>query len=364
MKFGKMIKIIGLVIVATFACVLTVGLLVGCDDSKEKSKQTEDTMVNKIKVNHHIKNGDEEVYKLKNGQWTTILPEQSEEVMQKKVDSLKELKSNLKDGTNMIYVQLPYKVESNDQLMDDVKDGTNANADFIVNKINGSINTVDMRQVFKDNKVAWSDVFFNTDHHWRPEAGLYAAEYLMNYMNDKFEIGYNTKLFGENAFDVTNYPGYFLGSEGKLTGEEVMGADDFSIYEPKYNTNFVAVGETQEGKKFVKNGPFGEALLDKASLVKDYSKNVYTTYTGGDFKYENVKNLSNDHNGKKLLLVKDSYSCVMMPFLALQFEEITTLDLRHYTEKSLQEYLDSNEFDVVMIAYNPSAFEEKQFTFK
>ena len=68
-------------------------------------------------------------------------------------------------------------------------------------------------------------------------------------------------------------------------------------------------------------------------------------------------------NDRKVLLIRDSFSCTMLPYLALGAEDITAIDLRHYDEMALKDYLDENKFDIILIAYNPSIFSEGMFDF-
>jgi hypothetical protein len=67
-------------------------------------------------------------------------------------------------------------------------------------------------------------------------------------------------------------------------------------------------------------------------------------------------NESTIHNNKiedgKILLLGDSYSYVVLPFLSLGVSDITTLILREF-EGDLMEYIDENQFDTVVILYAP-----------
>jgi hypothetical protein len=63
------------------------------------------------------------------------------------------------------------------------------------------------------------------------------------------------------------------------------------------------------------------------------------------------------HNGKKILIIKDSYVLVVAPFLALGIEDIELLDLRRFPG-SLKEYVMRNQPDMVIVMYNPSALDE------
>ena len=82
----------------------------------------------------------------------------------------------------------------------------------------------------------------------------------------------------------------------------------------------------------------------------------------GDYK-KNIITNNMAPNDKRILLIRDSFSCTLAPFLALDAKEITTIDLRHFTECSIEDYIKNGNFDLVIVAYNPSAFTEQQFDF-
>lgn len=60
---------------------------------------------------------------------------------------------------------------------------------------------------------------------------------------------------------------------------------------------------------------------------------------------------NNNHiNGPKVLIIKDSFSVVVVPFLSLTCQDITWWDMRD-NENSLYEYIQNNDFDIVLLAY-------------
>ena len=53
----------------------------------------------------------------------------------------------------------------------------------------------------------------------------------------------------------------------------------------------------------------------------------------------------------------------MLPYLSMVIKDITALDLRHYEDMTAFENISQNDYDVVIVAYNPSAFSDMQFDF-
>ena len=56
-------------------------------------------------------------------------------------------------------------------------------------------------------------------------------------------------------------------------------------------------------------------------------------------------------NGKKLLVIKDSFANSLVPFLTQNYEEIHVIDLRSFSSK-ISEYIKENAFDNILILYN------------
>ena len=65
-------------------------------------------------------------------------------------------------------------------------------------------------------------------------------------------------------------------------------------------------------------------------MEKDlYKKNTYAAYSGGDFRLQIMRNELNP-DGKKILLIRDSFACAVAPFLALQTSELHICDMRNF----------------------------------
>jgi hypothetical protein len=83
-----------------------------------------------------------------------------------------------------------------------------------------------------------------------------------------------------------------------------------------------------------------------------YSLNPYVVYTGGDYPLSVARN-ANDHSGKKILLLKQSFSCALAPFLACGCSQLDILDPRYF-EGSVRSYIAEAQPDLVMVVYGAS----------
>ena len=62
-------------------------------------------------------------------------------------------------------------------------------------------------------------------------------------------------------------------------------------------------------------------------------------------------------NGKRLLVLQDSFSLVVIPFFSLGYERVDYLDLRLW-DGDLLAYIDETQPDMVLVLYNPGALED------
>lgn len=158
-----------------------------------------------------------------------------------------------------------------------------------------------------------------------------------------------------------------MGSQGKKVGQYFTdrGLDDISIIDPKFDTSFTI--STNKYKNH--SGSFEDTLLDKTFMnVKDvYDSFPYSTYIGGDFAWEHIEN-NKPNNGKKVLMLEDSFNLCVKPFISLQFSQVDSVDLRYSMNadriKSIKEYIDDFKPDIVVIIYSDiGGYSDGKYTF-
>lgn len=219
---------------------------------------------------------------------------------------------------------------------------------------------LDLRPAFNAREDR-ADLFFRTDHHWKAEGALFATSVLMDALEEEYGFAVNEAALDERNYDKTVYENYFLGSQGKRVGSLYAGVDDFTVYTPCFETSFrYLVPE----RGWERTGSFNEALCFSERLeTKDwYGGNPYTYYSGGDYGIATMVN-ENNPAGPKVVLIRESFSCALAPFLALQCSELTTIDLRYY-EGALMEKIDEIDPALVLLLYSASTTRlENMFAF-
>lgn len=254
-----------------------------------------------------------------------------------------------------LYIQAPHKIsKALTTLPDGNENFYNIAADDMLSAIKQSGgDVIDLRA-----STEYMSDFFKTDHHWTPYAGFKAAKTILSHINLKYQMNLNDSVLNIDNFESTTYKNCFLGSQGKKVGKYYVGTDDFTFLMPNFSTRLT---KDVPIMGISLNGTFKDCFSDYSLFEnKDvYSASPYTFYTS-DYNLEIDKNL-NAKDGKKILFIRDSFGCVLTPFVALGVSELHVVDTRHFKE-NLYSYILSNNFDLVIFESNPG-FNQSQFTF-
>ena len=305
-------------------------------------------------------------YRLENGMLMYSLRKDTPEDLNKYANNVAELSRYVeKQGKNFLYLELPYKVQDADEYPAGVPEYGNQNADEILKVLSSkSVHRMDVRDIMKNENMKATDSFFRTDQHWKPATALWAAGEIskkLSQVDSKWKD--HPEYRNLNNYRKEHYSDLFLGAIGKKIGSAYAGMDDFDMLIPKFDNQF-RYCMPKEKKTVERTGNFKTAFIVPENLEKDpFRVNTYAAYCGGDHPRECVTN-EKVKNNRHILLIRDSFSCALMPYLSLYTKNVTTLDLRHYKTESLYDYIRNHpEIDTVIVAYNPSAITEIQYTF-
>jgi len=270
------------------------------------------------------------------------------------IESIKSFRDFLtKSHIPLLYVQTPMKVCEEDTSISGVIDFSNQNADDLLTGLDEEgISYLDLRLSLHEYDFDHHSLFFVTDHHWKPETGLWAAGVIGKTLNQSYGFNIETNLFNKEEYTCYVYENWFLGSQGKKVTLAKTSPDDISLLYPKFEVNLTL---QIPSLSINKEGTFNIVYQYSNIIEKDYyNKSPYSTYFyGGEALTITHNNLLNDR--KKVLILGDSFANSLTPFLALGIEDIDAIDLRHFNG-SLETYINKNNYDVVIIVYNPSLF--------
>ena len=97
-------------------------------------------------------------------------------------------------------------------------------------------------------------------------------------------------------------------------------------------------------------------VLSDQFLGTTYSKaNLYSAFLNGNQAITKIT--TGNKNGKKLLIVKDSYANSFAPFAVNDYEEVHMIDLRAYRQSTM-DYMEKNGITDVLLLYNVQNFTE------
>ncbi|MBQ7221831.1 MAG: hypothetical protein IJS28_12745 [Synergistaceae bacterium] len=252
-------------------------------------------------------------------------------------------------GLDFLYVLVPSKIcVSEDKDIAGVLDFSNQNADKFLELLDEKgVRAYDLRKLLHEDGMNHHEAFFRTDHHWKPESGLWASRYILQFMRD--DLGWNVKpeMLAPDNFDYVIYPEWFLGSQGKKFMLSRIKPDDFTMIYPKYDTNIRFEIPTMN-IDYV--GDFKVTYNMSSVVSKDYyNLSPYHAYSHGEPPVIKITNFKADNN-KSVLLIRDSYSDVVIPFVAMGVKHIEAIDLRGMTG-SIKRYIEANHPDLVVIMY-------------
>ena len=213
----------------------------------------------------------------------------------------------------------------------------------IYSHLDSAVHAVDVYTVLGEH--ADEDIYLRTDHHWSPLGAYYAAR--------KFaEVA-------EVPFHDLDEPGYyqpdtvfrFVGSMYGYSKDIAVkkAPEDFIYYKPMkavYETTFEQYQVDEDYQVISVGRPHKDEFFKK---FKDGSSLAYSTFMGGDTKLTQAR--TNVGNGRRLIILKDSYGNALPGYLFYSFEEIHVIDGRYFTH-NMKDYVREHKITDILFANN------------
>lgn len=251
-----------------------------------------------------------------------------------------------------IYIETPKEVPSDNdvQIPYGYETYVNRNADKILQELHSAdINYLDLREKFNEDGEEGYSLYYTTDHHWTNEAAFKATKYVVECIAEQLPgIYIDKELFDEDNYYKKEINYRVLGSHGRKTGMYFSEADKINYYIPKEKYEIELV-EPRKEKSI--SGDFQSVLLN-ADVISGNQKLLgpEIIYLGGNIEYRKIVN-KNAMNNNKIMLINDSFSLPLAPFLALHFEEIHMYDAREQfggSAESFKMIIDQVNPDIVI----------------
>ena len=196
-----------------------------------------------------------------------------------------------------------------------------------------SMSQIDFHTALKDH--ADEQIFYRTDHHWTTLGAFYGANALLE------SLGRET--LKEKDFTVEIASKDFNGTLYSQSGIHWLEADTMEYWVTEAG---LTVTSWSTGK------PVQVPLYDRSYL---HAKDKYSSFLGGNQPLCVIKNENLPAEAGKLLLIRDSYSDALAPFLSQRFAEVHLLDLRYYRAPASM-YAMQNGIDEIAVVYSVQNF--------
>lgn len=200
----------------------------------------------------------------------------------------------------------------------------------VMELVGGNVNYIDLRDALN---IAANDPFYRTDHHWTTFGAYRGYIALQNGMGGTLTVPKN---------DPVQVSDSFFGTTWSSAGASWINPDAIHTW---IDENSVTV-ERYPGAEPVPGELYDESFLEK--------KDKYSMFLGGNQPLCVLRN-ENAATDKKLLVIRDSYSDSLAPFLTQDYAEVHLFDLR-YNKTPLPQYIADNGIDQALVLYSAANF--------
>lgn len=185
-------------------------------------------------------------------------------------------------------------------------------------------------------------IYLRTDHHWSPLGAFYAAQEFCRVAH------VHVPQLAEFEQHVTHgFVGTMYGFSGDISVKR--SPEDFIYYTPldvTYTTTYT-IYEVDSAFHIVRE--YSPRQGEFFRHFKDGSSRAYCTFMGGDTKITKV--VTSTRNGRKVLILKDSFGNALPGYLFGSFEEVHVIDGRYFT-KNMVDYVSENGITDIVFANN------------
>ncbi len=212
--------------------------------------------------------------------------------------------------------------------------------DNILSKLSPDVTPVDVYSVLSQHTA--EDIYLRTDHHWAPLGAYYAAQEFARVAGVPFPdlSAYERKV-------TQRFVGSMYGYSNDIAVKEAP--EDFIYYVPnavEYTTTYVDFKVSKEYRVVGEGRPYqGRFFMHH----RDGSGTAYSTFMGGDYKLTQVK--TGTKNGRRVMIIKDSFGNAIPGYLFYSFEEVHVVDFRYFT-KNMTAYVNAHGITDILFAFN------------
>lgn len=276
-------------------------------------------------------NGASGVYNCKNG-YLINKPVSTDNNLDKNVGAVVDFAKTIDTPTTVMLV--PSTGYIADDVLPTFHDKYNDDED--ISKISSTLSKekigfVDLRERFKSEYKNGSQLYYKTDHHWTTKGAYTGYQELCKALG--------ITPIDDSTLKKDSYPDFY-GTTYSSSGFWLTPPDNIEIWSnPKNSDKNISVKIT-EGANVKTSG----SMYFTDHLKED---DKYPVFIDGNHALTEITN-TNAKNGT-ILLIKDSFSHSLAPFLAENYSKVVLVDLRYYKESVSQLVSTYNPEQVVVL---------------
>ena len=277
-------------------------------------------------------NGASGVYNCKNG-YLINKPVSTDNNLDKNVGAVVDFAKTIDAPTTVMLV--PSTGYIADDVLPTFHDKYNDDED--ISKISSTLSKdkigfVDLRERFKSEYKNGSQLYYKTDHHWTTKGAYTGYQELCKALG--------ITPIDDSTLKKDSYPDFY-GTTYSSSGFWLTPPDNIEIWSnPKNSDKNISVKIT-EGANIKTSG----SMYFTDHLKED---DKYPVFIDGNHALTEITN-SNAKNGT-ILLIKDSFSHSLAPFLAENYSKVVLVDLRYYKE-SVSDLVTTYNPEQVVVLY-------------
>jgi hypothetical protein len=265
-------------------------------------------------------------------------PEYSDANFSKMANQLKALQDKLAgNGHEFYFVGIPsqatYHREDYPFYLQSAIPSAEAIREMMFNKLDVlQVPYMNMEDVFR--KEPDKTFYYKTDHHYNFDGAYTTYRTIIDRIRHEGNVTVSPPLT-RNELDITTLPNPFNGSRNKQIYGMAPESDQVQYGVPRTKVPY------EIWNNHVANNKLYYLPADASTMVD------YGVYMGADWAETIIRTGRSDL--PNLLIFGDSFTNAIEPLLYMHFNETRILDLRHYKEMGLLDYIDKNQPDVVVM---------------
>lgn len=212
--------------------------------------------------------------------------------------------------------------------------------DNVYSHLRNGVKAIDLAETLKAH--AEEDIYARTDHHWAALGAYYAAQQFAEIADVPFA---DLSTYQRHA--IHNYVGTMYRFSKDVAVKNAP--EDFVWFVPQnvtYTTSYIKYKLGRNKQVVSESEPTDGNFFYE---YEDGNSAAYMTFMHGDLNTTTVK--TSTRNGRRLLILKDSYGNALPSFLFHSFEEIHVVDCRYFLQ-NIARYVNEHAISDILFANN------------